>query len=106
MITIICNLFIKEESIEDFKKITTYNHDNAIKEPGCLRFDMMVANDDPTQFTLYEVYKAASDIDFHKSTAHYAKWKEAVADMMAKPRVSALYTPMVPADEESYQTKN
>ena len=36
----------------------------------------------------------------HKATAHYARWREAVADMMAEPRTAVKYANVFPPDKE------
>ena len=51
-------IHVKPENVEDFKKISLYNHENSRKEPGNVRFDVLQSNDDPTYFTLYEVYES------------------------------------------------
>ena len=41
-------IHVKPENVEDFKKISLYNHENSRKEPGNVRFDVLQSNDDPT----------------------------------------------------------
>ena len=41
---------------------------------------------------LEEVYRTAEATLAHKETAHYAKWRDAVADMMETPRFSKKFT--------------
>ena len=43
--------------------------------------------DDPTRFVLVEVYRSVEATAAHKETRHYQVWRDAVADMMATPRV-------------------
>jgi quinol monooxygenase YgiN len=40
---------------------------------------------------LVEVYRTADAPAKHKETAHYAKWRDTVAPMMAEPRSSVKY---------------
>jgi quinol monooxygenase YgiN len=47
---------------------------------------------------LVEVYRTPSDADLHKQTAHYARWRDAVTDMMAEPRTRVEYTNILPDD--------
>ncbi len=42
--------------------------------------------DNPRKFVLVEVYSNADAPAKHKETAHYAAWRDGVADMMAEPR--------------------
>jgi quinol monooxygenase YgiN len=36
--------------------------------------DVLRAQDNPNMFFFYEVYKAPSDVDFHKTQEHYKAW--------------------------------
>jgi autoinducer 2-degrading protein len=67
----------RPETIDDF---TAGLHANAAAtraEPGCLRFDVLRAKDDPHRFILYELY-ADEDAFFtgHRQAAHYPAWRE------------------------------
>ena len=65
----------------------------------CARFDVIQQNDDPTRFILVEIYRTADDPAKHKETAHYAKWRDSVAGMMAEPRSAVKFTNLAPGDE-------
>lgn len=77
---------VKPESVAAFVAATQRNHEASIREPGNRRFDILQSPDDPTRFVFYEAYATAADAVAHKQTAHYAAWRDAVADMMAEPR--------------------
>jgi (4S)-4-hydroxy-5-phosphonooxypentane-2,3-dione isomerase len=38
----------------------------------------------------------------HKLTAHYATWRDAVAEMMAEPRASTRFSAVFPPDDENW----
>ena len=103
MKSLIVKLYIKEECIEQFKEISFYNSKNARKEPGNLRFDVHQSADDPKLFFLHEVYKSDEAIAYHRETEHYKKWRDAVADMMEKPREGIQCFPLCPSEEEAYK---
>jgi quinol monooxygenase YgiN len=90
---------VKEDRIEDFKKATVKNAQNSVKEKGIARFDIIQQQDDPARFVLMEVYRTADDPARHKETAHYKKWRDAVADMMAEPRSAIKYSNVYPNEE-------
>ena len=92
---------VKPEKVEAFKAATVENARNSKKEPGIARFDVIQQQDDPTRFVLVEVYRTPGDPDRHKETAHYQKWRDTVADMMAEPRTSIKYTNVFP-DEQGW----
>ena len=104
MKSIIVRLHIKEDCIEEFKKITFYNSENARKEPGNLRFDVIQSAETPTEFFLYEIYKSDDAIAYHRTTEHYKKWRDTVADMMEKPREAVQGYPICPSEEEAYKS--
>ncbi len=87
---------VKPEAIEAFKAATLENARNSVQEPGIARFDVIQQVDDPTRFVLVEVYRTAEAPAAHKATAHYARWRDTVADMLAEPRSSIKYTNLFP----------
>ena len=93
------DIHVKPEFVEQFRAATIENASNSIKEAGILRFDFLQRSDDPTHFQLDEVYRTAGDVELHRQTAHYLKWRETVADMMAEPRVPINYRNIFPDDE-------
>jgi len=92
---------VKAGHSEAFEAATVENARNSIKEPGVARFDVAQQQDDPTRFVLVEVYRTPEDAGRHKETAHYAKWRDAVAPMMAEPRSSVKYAGVFP-DEKGW----
>ena len=89
---------VKPEFIEAFKQATIENASNSVKEAGIASFDVIQQTDDPTKFILVEVYKTAEAPAAHKETAHYARWRDTVAEMMAEPRQGIKFTNIFPAD--------
>ena len=92
---------VKEEHIAAFKEASLENARNSIQEPGIAHFDVVQQIDDPTRFVLVEVYRTPEDPAKHKETAHYHKWRDTVADMMAEPRSSIKYANIFP-DEKGW----
>jgi autoinducer 2-degrading protein len=89
---------VKPECVDAFMAASLENARNSVQEPGIARFDVVRQNDDPTRFVLVEVYRTDDAPAAHKATAHYAAWRDAVADMMAEPRSSIKYTNVFPDD--------
>jgi autoinducer 2-degrading protein len=85
---------VKPENVEDFKKATVLNHEGSRKESGNVRFDVLQSADDPTKFTLYEVFADEDAVAAHKATEHYHIWRETVAPYMASPRKAMHTTPV------------
>jgi quinol monooxygenase YgiN len=89
---------VKEDQIEAFKAATIDNASHSIQETGIARFDVIQQSDDPTQFLLVEVYRNDEAPAQHKETAHYQRWRDTVAPMMAEPRRSVKYANIFPSD--------
>lgn len=87
---------VKADQVEQFAAASAENARNSILEPGISRFDVLQSAEDPTQFVLVEVYRSPEAALVHKETAHYQRWRDAVADMMAEPRRSEKYRQLFP----------
>lgn len=95
------HVHVKPDQVEAFKIITIENAQNSIKEPGIARFDVMQSQEDPAKFILVEAYRTIEDTTRHKETAHYQKWRDIVAPMMAEPRTSDKFNNIFP-DENGW----
>ena len=91
MITTCVHVWVKPEFIDKFIEACQKNHEESIKEPGNLRFDVLQDMNDPAKFLLYEAYGSEAASAAHKDTAHYKEWRDTVADWMAKPREGIKY---------------
>jgi autoinducer 2-degrading protein len=92
---------VKPDQVEAFQAATIENARNSLQEPGFARFEIIQQLDEPARFVLVEVYRTPDDPARHKETAHYQKWRDTVADMMAEPRKSVKYTNVFP-DEQGW----
>lgn len=98
MLVVHVHVHVKPEFVEAFKAATVENASNSVREPGIARFDVIQQADDPTRFVLVEAYRSVEATAAHKETAHYLKWRDAVAEMMAEPRSSVKYGNVFPDD--------
>ena len=85
-------------AVDAFRAASIENARESIREPGIARFDVVQSTEDPTRFVLVEVYRTAEAPAAHKATVHYARWRDAVADLMAEPRSSVKYVNVAPDD--------
>jgi quinol monooxygenase YgiN len=97
---VLVHVHVKPDFVEAFKQASIENASNSLKESGIARFDVIQQVDDPTRFILVEVYKTADAPASHKETAHYARWRDTVAEMMAEPRQGIRHTNIFPSDED------
>lgn len=98
MLVVHVHVHVKPDCIEAFRLATIDNARNSVLEPGVARFDVVQQSDNPARFTLVEVYRNPEAAAAHKATAHYARWRDTVAGMMAEPRSSVKYDAVFPAD--------
>lgn len=89
-------IMVKADCVDAFIEATRANHEASVREPGNRRFDVLQDPEAPREFILYEAYASAADASAHKETAHYAAWRDAVAEMMAKPRQGIPYVGLIP----------
>lgn len=98
MQVVLVHVHVKPECVAAFRQATIENARNSVQEPGIARFDVAQQADDPTRFTLVEAYRTPEASTVHKATVHYARWRDAVADMMAEPRTAVKYANVYPED--------
>ena len=92
------HVHVKPDAVAEFIQATLDNARESLQEPGIARFDVVQQSDDPTRFVLVEAYRSPDAPAAHKQTAHYARWRERVENMMAEPRSSAKYHNLHPDD--------
>ena len=96
MLIVHVNILVKPEFIEAFRMASIENAQNSLQESGIIRFDVLQQQDDLSRFMLVEIYRTPNDSALHKETAHYKKWRDTVAEMMAEPRTSVKYANIFP----------
>ena len=85
MLIVHVHVQVLPEAVEAFIAATRDNAAHSVQEPGIARFDVAQQADDPTRFVLVEVYRTVDAPAQHKETAHYQRWRDTVAPMMAAP---------------------
>ncbi|MGB5452082.1 MAG: antibiotic biosynthesis monooxygenase [Sedimenticolaceae bacterium] len=92
------HVHVKPEAIPAFIEACRLNHEGSTAEPGNRRFDILQDASDLGHFVLYEAYVDEASALAHKQAAHYAAWRDAVADMMARPRQGLPFLGLFPAE--------
>jgi autoinducer 2-degrading protein len=101
MLILQVHIHVKPDQIEAFKTATKQNAlRSTMDEPGCVRFDVLQQADDPSRFTLLEVYRSSDAAARHKETAHYNHWREVAEPLLAEPRSRLIYTNIYPPDTD------
>ena len=94
------HIFVKPESMDDFRELIRADQEGSLAEPGCVRFDVVRSVEDPNEFLIWEVYLDDEAAAFHKTTPHYAAFKEQMPAMASKDRYADRYEGVsVPTDK-------
>ena len=96
MMIVHVHIYVKPEFVTLFQEASIENARNSLQESGVTRFDLLQQQEDPNRFLLIEIYKSIEDAASHKEAAHYKKWRDTVAIMMAEPRKSEKYLLIYP----------
>ncbi|MDH4198612.1 MAG: antibiotic biosynthesis monooxygenase [Candidatus Aminicenantes bacterium] len=99
MLIIHVHIHVKPEDVEAFSRVTIENARNGIGEPGIVRFEVLQQIDDPKRFLLVQAYRDEDVAVRHQETAHYARWRDMVAELMAEPPTEVRFSNVFPADE-------
>ena len=96
------HVHVGPEHVAAFREAAARNASHSVREPGCLRFDVLQSKDDATRFVLVEAYRDDAAVAAHRETAHYKEWRDAVAPMMAEPRRGDRYDSVFPPDADGH----
>ena len=90
MYILMVRLKVKEDRIDDFIAASIGDaRGSVLNEPGCRRFDIIQAADDPTSFAFCEVYNDEDAFAAHTTYPHFKEWDAAVKGMFdGDPEVS------------------
>ncbi|HEX5811728.1 MAG TPA: putative quinol monooxygenase [Pseudonocardia sp.] len=99
MLVVHVHVHVTPADVEAFLAESRRNAEASLQEPGVRRFDVLQDEGDPAHVVLSEVYVDQAAADAHKQTPHYARWRDAVAAMMAQPRSSTRFTAVSPAED-------
>ena len=98
MLVVHVHVRVRPGEVEAFLVETRRNAAASLEEPGVRRFDVLQEEGDAGHLVLNEVYVDRSAADAHKQTAHYTRWRDAVAGMMAEPRTSTRFAAVFPGE--------
>jgi quinol monooxygenase YgiN len=101
MFAIWVSVHVKPDRIDEFlKAIEEDSRGSREDEPGCLRFDVLQAADDPHHYFFYEVYRDEAALAAHRAAPHYQVWAAAVqAGVLAQPAEVIRTRSVFPRDE-------
>ncbi len=100
MLVVHVDIQVLPDCVDAFRAASVANAEASNEEPGILRFDLLADEADPAHFMLVEVYRDVAASAAHKETEHYARWRDTVADMMARPRQPTRFARLFPTADE------
>lgn len=71
---------VKPEHLKDFVANVRRHASNSVREPGCVRFDVLQDRQDPHTICLYEVFRSEADLKTHREQDYYKRWMEMSRD--------------------------
>jgi (4S)-4-hydroxy-5-phosphonooxypentane-2,3-dione isomerase len=102
MLVVHVHVRVRPGRADDFLAASLENARASLAEPGVLRFDVIQDQGDPDHLVLVEVYRDDDASAAHKQTAHYATWRDRVAELMAEPRRSEKFSAVFPAGDAGW----
>jgi len=90
MYIVIVDIHVKHDHLNHFLEAMLANAKSSlIDEPGCVRFDVIQDEADPTHLILYEIYRDKDAFqEDHLKRPHFLRWREAVSEWHATPPVA------------------
>jgi len=90
---------IKPEHMAEYLEAVRHDAEHSEKdEPGCLRFDVSQAKDDPNRFYYYEVYRDEAALEAHRQAPNFKLYAEKVQPWLAAPTERRFGKNLIPAD--------
>jgi autoinducer 2-degrading protein len=79
---------VKKELLEEFERAILHNaRESVAHDPGCLRFDVSQAIDDPTVWLFHEVYDAPEAHAAHRQSVHFHAYQAVEQQAVVDKRV-------------------
>jgi quinol monooxygenase YgiN len=69
-VRVVARLVAKPDQVEAFKALMSGIVDPTRKESGCIRYELLQNQSDPTDFTFVEEWASAAALDEHMKTPH------------------------------------
>ena len=104
MLALLVSVKIKPTMREQFLKAIEDDATCSVRdEPGCLRFDVLADDADPTHFFFYEVYKDDAALEAHRAAPHYPAWGKLPAEWFVGQKAVVVRGTMIAPSEAEYR---
>ena len=85
MIALFARVRIKPEAVDRFLRYLEADLRGSLQEEGCVRFDVLRDEAEPSLFYLYEVYVDDAAYELHKKAPYFQAMFSEVGDAFAAP---------------------
>jgi quinol monooxygenase YgiN len=82
-IRVVAHLTSKPETIIETRKALEGFVDPTRAEAGCIFYELMQNNDDPTDFTFVEEWESGETLDAHLESLHITAFKSRARELLA-----------------------
>jgi autoinducer 2-degrading protein len=101
MYVVLGTIRVKSEHLQEFVEQVREHARRSVREPGCLRFDVLQDTADPQTICLYEVFRTEADLDAHRRHEYYERWMQISRGWReAAPYSRRVLEPIYPSAEE------
>lgn len=78
---------VQPDRVQEFVKFATTHAKRCLdNEPGCLMFDVSIADEDPTTVWLYEAYRDEEALKIHNAQPYLKAFVEGFKPMLVRDR--------------------
>ncbi|MBM3691513.1 MAG: antibiotic biosynthesis monooxygenase [Actinobacteria bacterium] len=80
---VVAKFQVKSDKNQEFKELITKTAEQSWLEAGLVKYILVEDPTQPNLFTLVEFFATESDFQAHRESAHLAKFREQVSDLLA-----------------------
>ena len=92
MLRVVAHLTSKPETVAETREALEGFIDPTRAEAGCIYYELMQNNDDPTDFTFVEEWTTDAALDAHLQSDHIRKLQSQADDLLSAPPDVRRYT--------------
>ncbi len=100
MVARLISLVVQPDALAAFISASQVALAHSLREMGVVRFDMLQEADNPTHFTVLEIYADAEAREVHLQSSHFLSWRQQVMPLLAKPLQSLAVNLVAPLPHE------
>jgi (4S)-4-hydroxy-5-phosphonooxypentane-2,3-dione isomerase len=90
-LVVLVEFLVKPSFVAQFRDLIAANAKTSLeREMGCKRFDVLVEQEEPRRFVLYEIYENEAAFDEHLATSHYLSFADAIENEIEQRSVRRL----------------